>query len=46
MERTAAALVGMAAVAGLRLTAIWWRLRLPVFRVPDEEAQTRQDRPS
>ncbi len=36
-ERTAAALVGMAAVAGLRLAAILWGLRLPVFHVSDEE---------
>jgi uncharacterized membrane protein YeiH len=36
MERTPAALVGMAAVAGLRLAAIWWKLRLPVFGVPGE----------
>jgi uncharacterized membrane protein YeiH len=46
LERTAAALVGMAAVAGLRLSAIWWGLRLPVFHVPDEEGQTREDPPS
>lgn len=37
LERTPAALVGMAVVAGLRLAAIWWRLRLPVFHVPEEE---------
>ena len=41
MERTPAALVGMAAVAGLRLAAILWRLRLPVVRVPDEEKKPR-----
>lgn len=35
-EATHAALVGMAAVAGLRLAAILWRLRLPVFHVPEE----------
>ena len=29
-----AALCGMAAVAGLRLAAILWNLRLPVFRYP------------
>jgi uncharacterized membrane protein YeiH len=46
MERTPAALVGMAAVAGLRLAAIWWELRLPVFRVPDEEAKTMREPPS
>jgi uncharacterized membrane protein YeiH len=37
MERTHAALVSMAAVAGLRLAAILWRLRLPVVYVPDEK---------
>jgi uncharacterized membrane protein YeiH len=37
LGRTDAALVGMAAVAGLRLAAILWRLRLPVFPVPDEK---------
>ena len=41
-----AALVGMAAVAGLRLAAIWWGLRLPVFHVPDEEAKIGRDPPS
>ena len=46
MERTTAALVGMAAVAGLRLAAIWWGLRLPVFHVPDEEAKIGRDPPS
>ena len=46
MGRTPAVLVGMAAVAGLRLAAIWWGLRLPVFHVPDEEAKTRRDPPS
>jgi uncharacterized membrane protein YeiH len=38
LERTPAALVGMAVVAGLRLAAIGWGLRRPVFHVPDEEA--------
>jgi uncharacterized membrane protein YeiH len=37
LEQTPAALVGMATVAGLRLASILWRLRLPVFRVEDEE---------
>ncbi len=46
LDRTAAALVGMAAVAGLRLSAIWWGLRLPVFHMPDEEAKTRRDPPA
>src|SRR5688572_7541207 len=36
LEPAHAALVGMATVVGLRLAAILWRLRLPVFRVPDE----------
>lgn len=40
VERTTAALAGMAAVVGLRLAAILWRLRLPVFRVPDEKEKT------
>lgn len=35
---TAAALLGMAVVAAIRFAAIFWRLRLPVFQVPDEEA--------
>ena len=46
MGRTPAALVGMAAVAGLRLAAIWWGLRLPVFHVSDEEAIIGRDPPS
>ena len=37
LEHTHAALVGMATIVALRLAAILWRLRLPVFRVPDEE---------
>ena len=32
----AAALVGMAAIAGLRLAAILWRLELPVIRLPED----------
>jgi len=35
---TAASLLGMAVVAAIRFAAIFWRLRLPVFQVPDEEA--------
>jgi hypothetical protein len=31
----------MAAVAALRFAAIRWRLRLPVFHVPDEKANKR-----
>jgi uncharacterized membrane protein YeiH len=41
LEPEDAALVGMATVFGLRLAAILWRLRLPVFRVPDETEETR-----
>jgi uncharacterized membrane protein YeiH len=36
LEQTYAALVGMAAVVGLRLAAILWKLRLPVFRMPND----------
>jgi uncharacterized membrane protein YeiH len=32
-----AAVVGMAVVAGLRLAAIWWGLKLPVFEVRTSE---------
>ena len=46
MESTTAALVGMVAVVGLRLAAIRWGLRLPVFDVPDEEAKIGRDPPS
>jgi uncharacterized membrane protein YeiH len=37
LEQSTAALVGMAAVAGLRLAAIWWGLTLPVFEVRTAE---------
>lgn len=37
MDRQSAALVGMTTVAGLRLAAIMWRWRLPVFLVSDED---------
>ena len=37
LEQLYAALVGMATVAGLRLAAILWELRLPVFLVSDEQ---------
>lgn len=33
----AAALAGMGATAGLRLAAIFWRLELPVVRLPEED---------
>jgi uncharacterized membrane protein YeiH len=35
LEHTYAALVGMATIVVLRLAAILWRLRLPVFREPE-----------
>jgi uncharacterized membrane protein YeiH len=38
ISRDAAALVGMAAIAGLRLAAILWRLELPVIQLPEEDA--------
>lgn len=38
ISRDAAALVGMAAIAGLRLAAILWRLELPVIQLPGEDA--------
>lgn len=41
MERMPAALVGMVAVAGLRMAAILWGLRLPVVRVSDDNEKTR-----
>ncbi len=37
-ERDAAALIGMASVAAIRLAAIFWGLRLPMFQVRDEPA--------
>ena len=38
LATTAAVLLGMSVVAAIRFAAILWRLRLPVFQVPDEEA--------
>jgi uncharacterized membrane protein YeiH len=35
-DRTSAALLGMTVVAGLRLAAIFWGLRLPVFQIPNK----------
>jgi uncharacterized membrane protein YeiH len=35
LPRRDAALAGMAAIAGLRLAAIFWGFRLPIVRVPD-----------
>jgi uncharacterized membrane protein YeiH len=37
LERSTAALAGMAVVAALRLAAIWWGLKLPVFEVRTSE---------
>ncbi|MDP2787400.1 MAG: trimeric intracellular cation channel family protein [Pseudomonadota bacterium] len=37
LDRTTAALVGMAGIAGLRLAAIIWDLTLPVFSLPKSE---------
>ena len=37
IEVGTAALVGMAVVAAFRIAAIFWKLRLPVFRVKDGE---------
>jgi uncharacterized membrane protein YeiH len=37
LERSTAALVGMAVIAALRLAAIWWGLKLPVFEVRTAE---------
>ena len=51
VERPVASLAGMAGVAALRLAAIWWELRLPVFEVHTGEhpaapaARTRPDEP-
>ena len=39
VSREAAALAGMAATAGLRLAAIFWRLELPAVRLPDDGPQ-------
>lgn len=46
MEQTWAALLGMATVAGLRLAAIVWKLRLPVLRLPDDGGRTGRAPPS
>ena len=37
LDRTAAALIGMASIAGLRLAAIIWDLTLPVFSLPKSD---------
>jgi hypothetical protein len=41
VDRTAAAVLGMTAVVGLRLASILWGLRLPVFLVPEERKKTK-----
>lgn len=46
VERIPAALGGMIAVAAVRMAAIWWGLRLPVFHAPNEDAKIRLDPPS
>jgi uncharacterized membrane protein YeiH len=38
VDPESASYIGMAAVTLLRFAAIRWRLRLPVFRVPDEDS--------
>ena len=40
IDRTAAALAGMAAIAGLRIAAIHWALELPVYSVPRGDDET------
>lgn len=42
VERTPAALLGMTTVAGLRMAAISWGLRLPVLDVPEERTGTKR----
>jgi uncharacterized membrane protein YeiH len=37
VDRTAAAVAGMFAIAALRIAAIHWSLTLPVYSVPDDE---------
>jgi uncharacterized membrane protein YeiH len=37
VTKEAAALAGMAATAGLRLAAIFWRLELPAVRLPEDK---------
>ncbi|HEY9445816.1 MAG TPA: trimeric intracellular cation channel family protein [Burkholderiales bacterium] len=39
-DRTLAALLGMACIALLRIAAIHWDLRLPVYHVPEDEASS------
>ncbi|HEX6961969.1 MAG TPA: TRIC cation channel family protein, partial [Lacipirellula sp.] len=41
LEPVHAAVAGMTAVAGLRLAAILWGLRLPIFLMPDESEETK-----
>jgi uncharacterized membrane protein YeiH len=39
VRQEVASYFGMVSVAGLRFAAIRWRLRLPVFHVPDDECR-------
>jgi uncharacterized membrane protein YeiH len=41
IDRTAAALVAMACIAGLRIAAIVWDLTLPVFSLARHERRSR-----
>jgi uncharacterized membrane protein YeiH len=43
LARPTAALAGMVVVAGLRLAAIWWGLKLPVFEVRTSEHPVEDD---
>ena len=36
LPRPASALLGMSAIAGIRFAAILWRIRLPIFQIPDD----------
>ena len=40
LHQEAASYLGMAAVASLRFAAIRWKLRLPVFHVPDDDSKS------
>jgi uncharacterized membrane protein YeiH len=43
LERTAAALLGMAFIAALRIAAIHWELVLPVYHLPEEDHGNRKE---
>ena len=40
VERGTASMIGIAIVAIVRLAAIWWRLRLPVFEISERAERT------